>query len=147
MSVKKVVIKRENKLSDLGDQGHGVPLPQLVVLQAVGAHCRLPAEVDEEDRRPEHLQVATAAALATSRPLPLAVEESSQGVDRQGIPAYIRRPHQEPQVAQLRRPAHRIGEVEAHVDEEAAEHQNSHLPLLPPMHSMGETHAWLACPR
>jgi len=51
--------------------------------------------VDEEDRRPYHLQ--SVASSIHRRLLLLAVEEGGQRVDRQGITAYVGDPHDNPQ--------------------------------------------------
>lgn len=63
---------------DLGHHGYGMPHPQLVVLDAVGGHLVLAAEVDEEDRRPQDLE---AAPVGVGRRLLVAVEKGGQ---RQG---------------------------------------------------------------
>ena len=51
---------------DLRHQRHGVARPQLVVLDVVGRDLLLPAEVDEEDGGPQHLQRPRRAAIAAA---------------------------------------------------------------------------------
>ena len=74
---------------DLRHQGHGMPLPHLVVFKAVGGYPRLPAKVDEEDRRPYDLQ---GAALPIPSML-VAVEGVTRAyIDPHDITPYARDP-------------------------------------------------------
>ena len=116
---------------DLGHHGHDVPPPQLVVLNAVRRDCMLAAEVDEEDRRPQNLQGASAPS---ARRLLVAVEEGGERIDGQGIGAEVGEPNALPGHRDAKVAHHGAGE-EDELQEDAAQNEDPQLPLLPPPHS------------
>ena len=112
-----------------------MPPPQLVVLDAVRGHRVLPTEVDEEDGRPQDLQVAVAVAGAVAAlvgQLIVPVEEGGEGVDRQRVGGEVRQPHARSERERWAPAAHPAGDKQQELQQEAAQDEDAQLPLLPP---------------
>jgi hypothetical protein len=101
----------------------------------VGGDAVLSAKVNKEDGRPDHLQHGIAASSTIFIRRLVVIEERGEGVYRHSIAANVCQPHYESNPPREGSPTPKGKDIEKELDGQAAENEDTQLPLLPPVHS------------
>ncbi|BAF07339.1 Os01g0953000 [Oryza sativa Japonica Group] len=116
---------------DLGDEAEEVAEPELVVLDGECGDGVLPAEVEDEEGRPEDEEVHVAAAVGAVAAELLVLGEVAEGVDGDGVGEEVGEPEHEMEPGGDVALAEAAGEEEEDLQREAAQQKHPDLPLPP----------------